>query len=99
MNCPLISCYAIQIHKLDHAAVRSRRPIAFSIAPTTPDGDGEVLGEEGEDGEVSDDTAEATGVAADATGDVTDAKGDDSAGAGPTPPATQTPMSRTVACV
>lgn len=84
MNCILISCYAIQFHKLDHAAVRSRRPIAFSIAPTTPDGDGEVLGEEGE---VSDDTAEATGVAADATGEVTDAKGDDSAGAGPTPPA------------
>ena len=80
---PFESCYA---------AVRSRRPIAFEMAPMTPEGDGEALGEEGEDGEVTDATAEATGVAADVTGEVTDAKGDDSAGAGPTPPTVQLRM-------
>lgn len=65
-------------------------PMAFETAETTPPGDGEALGDDGDgDGDepVTADAAAETGDdTAAATGDVTGASGDDSAGAGPTPP-------------
>lgn len=81
--------------KLISNQLRRRRPKRLLTAPVMPPlGDGDAVGEAGDGDdpvtdETADDTGEVTDETAEVTGDVTDDKGDDSAGAGPTPPATK----------